>query len=480
MDNALSPDLPIYLIDDDEGVLRAVERTLRLNGYNHLVALGDSRMVVDCLRGQPAALVLLDITMPHLSGDRLLEDIVAEFPGLPVIMATATDSVEMVVDCMKKGAFDYISKPLSTARLLVAINGALQMRDLRRENAALREKDQDKKPSNPKYFQDSLTANREMLKIFHYIEGVSPSSQPVLITGETGVGKELAARAVHRASGRKGLFVAVNAAGLDDEVFADTLFGHVKGAYTGAVAARDGQIRKASGGTLFLDEIGDLSLKSQVKLLRLLQEKEFFPLGADSPIKTDARIIVATNKNMEQMVEEARFRKDLYFRLYAHHVALPPLRRRFDDLPLLVSAFVDEAAREFGGTKPAVSRELYPLLENYTFPGNIRELKSMVFDAVSRGYGTTLGLDPFMQSTGLTAARDTLRQTGQAPGVSFGPHLPTMKEARHLLAVEALRRSHGNISLAARLIGLTRQSLSQFIHSHDILLPAKSNRKKSK
>ncbi|MBI4793872.1 MAG: sigma-54-dependent Fis family transcriptional regulator [Deltaproteobacteria bacterium] len=468
MENLLYPDQPIVLVDDDESVVRAVTRNLILNGYNNVIGITDSRQVLARLAEVEGSVMLLDITMPHVRGDDLLPEIVAQYPHLPVIMATATESIDIVVRCMKKGAFDYITKPLSTGRLLACISGALEVRELRRENEALRGMEQSSGPVHPEFFLDALSRNREMSGIFHYIEQIAPSSQPVLISGETGVGKELAAHALHRASGRKGRFVAVNVAGIDDDVFADTLFGHVKGAYTGAGANREGQIIQAAAGSLFLDEIGDLSLKSQVKLLRLLQEKEFFPLGSDTPQTSDARIIVATNRDIEEMLRQGTFRKDLYFRLNAHHVHLPPLRNRGDDLPLLIPHFGAMAAEEFGKEKPVVPHELYTLLRNYSFPGNIRELKAMVFDAVSRQQGAVLGLESFAKCMGLTDTAEMKQQTASRPSVQFGDRLPSMKEVRCRLAEEALRRTGGNISIAARLLGLTRQSLSQFVQNNNI------------
>ena len=231
---AQNPDLPILLVDDDEDVGRAVSRTLRINGFNNLLSLTDSREVLPLLNQQGVALILLDLTMPHLRGDQLLEEIVSSFPSLPVIMATATDEIDTVVDCIKKGAFDYVTKPFSAGRLLTATRCALEMRELRRENEALRLQELGQPPKCPELFAEIITGDQQMMKIFNYIEAIGPSSQPVLVSGETGVGKELAAQSIHGASNRKGAFVAVNVAGLDDEVFSDTLFGHTKGAFTGA------------------------------------------------------------------------------------------------------------------------------------------------------------------------------------------------------------------------------------------------------
>lgn len=478
MKNVLRPDLPILIVDDEEDVARAVARTLQVNGYDNLQQLSDSRKVLENLKEKGASLVLLDITMPHITGDELLVEILANYPHLPVIMATARDSAELVVDCMRKGAYDYINKPLSTGRLLASVSGALELREVRRENEALRNKEKQGLPTNPSIFKKIITQNADMLRLFRYIETIAPSSQVVLISGETGVGKELVSRAIHKASGRTGNFVAVNVAGVDDEVFADTLFGHVKGAFTGANTSRSGQIKRAAGGTLFLDEIGDLSLKSQVKLLRLLQEKVYHPLGADSASKSDARVIVATHKNLGDMVEQGSFRKDLYYRLYAHHVAVPPLRHRFDDLPLLVEHFVRMAANELDKKVLTVPDQLYPFLKNYEFPGNIRELQSVLLDAVSRQAGANLGLGTIqniLNKENDLEKVDLINGGKDGSMVTFGPVLPSMKEVRHLLIQEAMVRADGNGSLASKLIGITRQSLSQFMKRHNMAYPFKQN-----
>ena len=470
---ALQPDLPILIVDDEQDVTRALERTLRINGYNNLLSISDSREVLDTLEESNASLVLLDITMPFISGNELLVEIVARYPHLPVIMATARDSTELLVDCMRKGAYDYINKPLSTNRLLASISGALEVWELRRENEALRNKERQGGLANPAFFREIITQNPDMLRLFRYIEAIAPSSQVALVSGETGVGKELVAQAIHKASGRNGRFVAVNMAGVDDEVFSDTLFGHVKGAFTGANTDREGQIKKAAAGTLFLDEIGDLSLKSQVKLLRLLQEKVYLPLGADTPRETDARVIVAINQNLEEMVAKGEFRKDLYYRIYAHHVAVPPLRQRFDDLPLLVDHFIRLAADELGKKALNVPGQLYPLLKNHSFPGNIRELQSIILDAAGRQAGSNLGLGTVATILSLKKNHEnTVVKSDGEDGelVTFGTVLPSMLEVRILLIKEALKRADGNGSLAAKFIGITRQSLGQFLKRHNISL----------
>lgn len=309
-----------------------------------------------------------------------------------------------------------------------------------------------------------------MRAIFQYIEVIAKSDQPILITGETGVGKELVARSIGILSGRKGAFVTVNAAGLDDTMFSDTLFGHKKGAFTGADQPRDGLICTAAGGTLFLDEIGDLNETSQIKLLRLIQEQEFYPVGSDVLKKTDARLIVATNKNISELIESGRFRKDLYYRLCAHHIHIPPLRERREDLPDLLEHFLDKASKKLKKPKPVPSREVTALLATYHFEGNVRELHAMVSDAVARHTSGLLTLDCFV---GLAGKESTQRNTELfVPNkevddilYAFFGRFPTLKEMEDYLTASALNLTSGNQRSASQLLGIARQTLSKRIGS---------------
>ena len=464
MTTPLYPELPILLVDDEEPMLRSMSATLLSNGMNNIVAISDSRQTMPRLAEKEAALVLLDLIMPHVSGHDLMEEMLREYPTMPIVVATAVNEVETAVECMKKGAFDYIVKPIEEGRLLSATRRAIEMRDLRRENDLLRESLRYGGIKHPEAFAAIITNSEKMLSVFQYAEAVAGTSQPVLIVGETGVGKELIARALHALSGRSGEFVAVNVAGLDDNLFADTLFGHVRGAYTGADSDRPGLIERAADGTLFLDEIGDLSLASQVKLLRLVQEREYLPLGVDAARQTDARIVVATNRNLAALQEADGFRKDLYYRLRSHHMYVPPLRDRLDDLPLLVDHFLDEAARETGKKKPTVPDEVFTVLGAYHFPGNVRELQSLIFDAVSKHVAGTLSLDVFKQALGSPDGFPP-RKTARKGSVQFGPHLPTLRQVPVLLIKEAMRRAKNNPSGAAQLLGITRQALSKRLKS---------------
>jgi len=294
-----------------------------------------------------------------------------------------------------------------------------------------------------------------------------PPGATFAIVGETGAGKELFAKAIHKASGRTGELITVNVAGVDDNLFADTLFGHKKGAFTGAETDRKGLIEKAEGGTLFLDEIGDLSIESQVKLLRLLQDGSYYPLGSDLARLSNARVIVATNRDIKTMQANNSFRQDLYYRLKSHQIIIPPLRERKIDIPYLIDHFITKAVNQLGKKRPTVPKELYTLLSNYPFPGNIREMEGMIFDAVSLHKSGILSLELIRQkmsdyvqdknrkNNNLKVAIDNPDQPIDLPG-----RFPTLKEIEESLIEEALRRAEGNQTIAAELLGISRRALN--------------------
>lgn len=463
----MNPEFPILLVDDDEDMLRSYGYALRHGGFENLGTCADSRQAEGILRNAEHDLVLLDLNMPHISGRELLPLLVRQHPDLPVIVVTGVDDVRSAVACMKEGAFDYLVKPVEEEVLIPSVRRALQFRGMRRENLRLRQRLLSPELGHPEAFAELVTSNRAMHSLFQYVEAIAETRQPVLITGETGVGKELVARAIHRLSRLSGEFVPVNIAGLDDNVFSDTLFGHLKGAFTGASEPRKGLIEKASGGTLFLDEIGELNTMSQVKLLRLLQEREYLPLGSDTPRPTDARIVVATNRMLADLRQSGNFRDDLFYRLRSHHVHIPPLRDRMDDLPLLLDHFLGKAAEAMNKDKPTPPREMVALLRNHNFPGNIRELEGMVFNAVSTHRSGILSLDTFKKAISATPGdvRHAVREA-QNSELLFEPGtpLPTMNQAEELLIDEALKRTSGNQTLAASLLGVTRQTINRHVH----------------
>lgn len=461
--NATPPS--VLLVDDEEQILFSAAALLRRNSFRNVAAVSDSREVLPLLGRENVGVIVLDLFMPHLSGTDLLVDLCRDFPHIPVIVMTAAHDLETAVDCMKKGAFDYLLKPVENARFLSCVTKALEIFTLKNRMTLLEQHLFTGRLDHPEAFSSIIGASRKMLAVFTYCEVIAASRQPVLVTGETGTGKELIARAIHQLSGVSGRFVPVNVAGLDDTIFTDTLFGHRRGAFTGANEPRRGLIDSAADGTLFLDEIGDLAEVSQVKLLRLLQEEEYYPLGSDVPKKSTARIIAATNRDLREAVEGKTFRNDLYYRLCGHRVVLPPLRERREDIPLLVDHFLRKAAHSLGKRRPSPPPQLIPLLSAHAFPGNVRELEAMVFDAVARHSSGVLSLASFREAIAREGGAVSVPKpdtTGtDARLLRFSQRLPTLKEAENLLLQEAMKRSHGNQGIAASLLGITRSALNK-------------------
>lgn len=454
---------PILIVDDEVHAIKSFELNLRSGGFTNIISCADSREVYGILENRDVELVLLDMVMPNLSGEDILAKVTGRFPEIPVIMVTGINQVETAVRCMQKGAFDYVLKPVEQERLLPSVTRAVEVRRLRRENAKLTKHFFSGTLEQPDKFKKIITRNKKMRSTFLYCEAIAGGSHPVLITGETGVGKELIAESLHGVSGRDGEFVAVNVAGLDDSVFSDTLFGHVKGAFTDASAMRSGQIEKAAGGTLFLDEIGDISLNSQVKLLRLLDKNEYFPLGSDVAKLADVRFLFATHKDLSELVQEGSFREDLFYRLRTHCIHIPPLRERLDDIPILLEYFMDAAAEEFGKKSQEYHQELVEFFQRYSFPGNVREFKSMVFDAVGRSKSKVLSVEFFKSvahgflevktvDSSLSSSKSWFSQIQQ---------LPTIKEMTAALVTEAMRRAGNNQREASSMLGITPQALNQ-------------------
>ncbi len=460
------PENPVLLVDDEVHILEGFAIMLKFSGINNTITCGDSREVMAILEKQPVELILLDLLMPHLTGEELLRRIHELYPQIPVIIITATNDVDTAVRCMKYGAVDYMMKPVERSRLVTGIKRILELQWLKRENLALKNRILEDRLQRPALFEDIVTGNEKIVTLFKYMEAIAPSEEPVLITGETGVGKELFAHAIHKLSRLGGSFVSVNVSGLDDNVFSDTLFGHKKGAFTDAHQVRKGLVEQAVGGTLFLDEIGDLNPASQVKLLRLLQEKEYYPLGSDTPSRARVRAVFSTNRDLEALMKTADFRSDLYYRIHTHHIHVPPLRERMRDLPLLLEHFIKQAAEAIKKNPPDFPPELISLLGNYSFPGNVRELRALVFDALSvTKNGDLLSLKPFKKLS--INGSGSVSSPGEGGPVfsplDFSSHtpLPAIKDVEDALIAEALKRSSNNISLAARMLGLTRQTLSK-------------------
>ena len=454
----------ILVLDDDVDFTNEIYLTLISNDIKEVEIMNSGMDLLDTLYQGGIGVLLMDWIMPDITGAELLPVVVQRYPHIPVIIMTAVNDLQTVVGCVKQGAFDYITKPIDVERLLSSIGKAYKINELANQNRRLQEYLLGDSLHHPEFFDNILTCNPRMQAIFKIIETIAGSCNPVLITGETGVGKELFARAIHRASGLTGEFVPLNVAGLDDLMLDDTLFGHKKGAFTGALESREGLIAKAQGGTLFLDEIGDMGSNSQVKLLRLLQEREYYRIGSDALIKSDARIISASNRDFEALLEQRRFRSDLYHRIACHHIKIPPLRERREDILKLVDHFIHKTARDFARPAPSISKDARVALEAYDYPGNVRELINLVHHAVMSNKGLVLTLADFMDldSSGDSCSRSlrVIRDRHFRMQMDYNA-FPTITTVEKMLIEAALRMSSGNKSLTAELLGISRPTLNK-------------------
>jgi two-component system nitrogen regulation response regulator NtrX len=437
----------ILIVDDEESIRRTLAGILSDESFDVATAEDGERALRELAGGEGVDLVLLDIAMPGRDGIEVLEILRGTHPHLPIVMMTGHGTVETAVRATKLGAFDFIEKPLSVDKLLLTMEHALDHSRLARENARLR--------ADALRAHEILGDAEPIRDLKEQIELAAPTHGWVLITGENGTGKELVARQIHARSGRANEpFVDVNCAAIPEELIESELFGHEKGAFTGAIARKRGKFELADGGTLFLDEIADMSLKTQAKILRILQEHAFERVGGTESIEVEVRVIAATNKDLEKEIAEGRFREDLYYRLNVIPFHVPALRQRREDIPLLAQAFVVEFSAE-ARTKPKeFSAEALSVLKSYPWPGNVRELRNLIERLVLMTPGPELGVED-------------LPTTMRAGSAEVGGEAPTLDVARKAFEKEYLTtklREHGwHISRTAASVGLARESLSRKI-----------------
>jgi DNA-binding NtrC family response regulator len=436
----------VLIVDDERRQRDILQMILEAEGYETLSA-GSGRQAREVARREPMDVVLTDLKMPDLNGIELLTELLKAQPGLCVILMTAHGSIDTAVEAMRRGAFDYLTKPLEKDELLIVLRRAVERSHLVRENRMLHEQLRDRFR-----LENIVGAHGSMEDVFRVVHKVAASSSTVLVYGESGTGKELVARALHYASERRQQpFYAVNVAALPESILEAELFGHEKGAFTGADARKVGLFEQASGSTLFLDEVGDLKRDLQVKLLRTLQEREIMRVGGTERVRVDVRIVAATNQDLERAVREGRFREDLYYRLNVIPIVLPALRERRTDIPLLVEHFI----RKYQGDRPRrIDEQALKSLMAYDWPGNVRELESVIERALLLGEGDTIVAADLPAP--VRAGVSTPRGVTDIEIPESGIDLEALEQS---LILKALRKAEGNVTRAARLLGLTRRTL---------------------
>jgi len=448
----------VLVVDDDPGLLLSIKATLISSGLPEPALVSDSRKVLDHVRKHPFRLILLDLMMPHLNGLEVLEKIKAEFPNTECVIVSASDEVATAVQAMTLGASDYLVKPLNSEKLIALVQRTLEKYNLQDELTRFGRKKVFAELRNPKAFSGLVAEDESMALVFHQVEAVAGTDYSVVINGESGTGKEMLARVIHRLSKRsKAPFYAVNMASVSKTIFEDEFFGHAKGAYTDASSERRGFFEAAHGGTLFLDEITELDPSLQAKLLRVIEEREFYRLGSTEIRNVDVRIIAATNRDINEEIIQGRFRADLFYRINMYNINIPPLRERRDDILPLASHFLDIHARINKKNIQGLSSELAERLLQALFPGNVRELENMIATAVLIEKSKTLNL---------ASARNLLPYTG-----------PERRKTLEMLTLDELEKRHinqvlevtgGNRPKAAKILGVNVTTVYRKIEKYNI------------
>ncbi|MDE0853249.1 MAG: sigma-54 dependent transcriptional regulator [Nevskia sp.] len=438
----------ILVVDDEPKLREVLAATLQELGYQTRTA-GSGAAALEQFESDPTDLVLSDLRMPGMSGQQLLAELRRRAPNVPVVLMTAYGTVKDAVQAIKDGAFDYISKPFEIDELEATIAKALRMYTALSDNLRLREE------LEGRYrFENLVGASPAFHKVIEAIAEVCESRASVLISGESGTGKEMVARAIHYNSSRHdGPFVAINCAAIPEGLLESELFGHVKGAFTGAVGARQGRFAQADGGTLFLDEVGDMPAPLQAKILRVLQERSFEPVGSTQTRTTDVRILAATNRDLREAVRNGAFRSDLYYRLNVFPIEVPPLRARREDIPLLVEHTARELARQMGRPLPVFAPAALRAMQDYAWPGNVRELQNCIERAIIVAKGDSVDAGDLPQD--LFTRSDSTSESVRIPS-SLDAELERLERG---FIVEALQRTAGVQVKAAELLGVSERSL---------------------
>ena len=434
----------ILIIDDEKNIREGLGAALEMDGYTVFLA-ADGKQGLEILERGDIDLVITDLKMPEVSGEEILAKVTGETPGIPVIVLTGHGTIDSAVDAMRKGAYDFLTKPVNLDRLSLLVKRALERREISLQNSVYRKEIEGKTT-----FENMIGKSHEIQKVFDLVKKVAPSKASVLITGESGVGKEMIANALHNLSPRKDKpFIKVHCAALSDSLLESELFGHEKGAFTGAIAMKRGRFELAHEGTIFLDEIGEISQNVQVKLLRVIQERKFERVGGEETLDVDVRIIAATNRNLEEEIKKGNFREDLYYRLNVVNINVPPLRERKDDIPIMVNNFIRKFSKENNKNITTVDTKAKNALYSYDWPGNIRELRNCIEGAVVIAEGNTLRLEDLPPA---------VRKSQENSSISI-PAGTDMDTAEKIIIRETLLFCQGNKSKTAQVLGIGRKTL---------------------
>ncbi len=445
----------VLIIDDEENIRNGLAANFELEDYEVKTA-ANGKDGLDLVAKGDIDLVITDLRMDGISGEEVVKRVTTETPGIPVIVLTGHGSIDAAVEAMKSGAYDFLTKPLNLDQLNLIVKRALENRELSLQHKLLKEEIE-----SSAYLEQMIGRSAEMQKVFSMIKKVAPAKASVLITGESGVGKELVANAIHNLSGRKDkAFIKVHCAALSESLLESELFGHEKGAYTGADSMQKGRFELAHGGTIFLDEIGEINQNVQIKILRVLQEKTFERVGGEKSISVDVRIVAATNKNLEEEVKAGRFREDLYYRLNVVHLKVPSLKERKDDLPLLIDSFIKKFAAENEKEIIGIDSKAKAALLKYDWPGNIRQLQNCIESSVVMSNGKQIKLEDLPLSVS--------EYTGQeAISIPMGISL---EDAEKIIIMQNLSANKGNKSKTADILGIGRKTLHRKLNEYGLEL----------
>lgn len=446
----------ILIVDDDFSHRKMLEAVLSTDGY-HIQQAEDGQAAIAAVEESFYDLILMDIRMNRIGGIEALKKIKEISPGIPIIMMTAYSSVSTAVDALKSGAYDYLTKPIDIDELKILVNKALHHHQLQQENIYLKERLEDRFD-----FSNIIGKSPEMGKLFETITLVAPSEATVLITGESGTGKELIANAIHQNSIRKEKpMIKVNCAALPETLLESELFGHEKGAFTGALKSRHGRFKQAHKGSIFLDEIGEMAPQTQAKILRVLQEREFEPVGSSNTIGVDTRVIAATNKNLKEEIKEGHFREDLFYRINVVSISVPPLRNRREDIPLLANFFLKQYAGKNRKLIKGFTPHATDLLMRYDWPGNVRELENMVERSVIMARGDMITPNEFSKTLRALDPETNKSEIDLTPGRS-------LKEIEKEMILRTLEDTNGNRTHAAKILGISRRTLQLKLKEYGI------------